>query len=80
MKVNDVTILIVLYNTPKKFLKNFLNYKNFKILILDQSNDLKTKKFLISKLPNIKYYKLSKQNKGFAKPQNFLIRKVKTKY
>lgn len=80
MKVNDVTVLIVLYNTPKKFLKNFLNYKNFKILILDQSNDLKTKKFLISKLPNIKYYKLSKQNKGFAKPQNFLIRKVKTKY
>jgi len=79
-KIDNITVLFVLFNTPKKFLKNFLNYKNFKILILDQSNDLKTKNFLTSKLPHIKYYGLTNQNKGFAKAQNFLIKKVKTKY
>ena len=46
MKHNDITILILLYKTPKKLIKNILNYKDFKILILDQSNDLKTKKYL----------------------------------
>ena len=80
MKHNDITILILLYKTPKKLIKNILNYKDFKILILDQSNDLKTKKYLKKRLPKIAYYGLTKINNGFAKAQNFLIKKVQTKY
>ena len=76
MKHNDITILILLYKTPKKLIKNILNYKDFKILILDQSNDLKTKKYLKKRLPKIEYYGLTKINNGFAKAQNFLIKKV----
>ncbi len=80
MKFNDISVIILLYKTPKKLLKNLLNYKNFKILIFDQSYDLKTKKILQNLLPKIEYYGLSKKNYGFAKAQNFLIKKVKTKY
>ena len=80
MKHNDITVLILLYKTPKNLISNILAYKDFKILILDQSNDKKTKKFLQNKLPKINYYGLTNKNKGFAKAQNFLIKKVKTKY
>ena len=80
MKHKDITIIILLYNTPKKLLKNFKSYKSFNILILDQSNDFKTKKKLEKILPNIKYYGIKNVNKGYASAQNYLIRKVKTKY
>ena len=46
MKHKDITIILLLYNTPKKLLKNFKSYQSFNILILDQSNDFKTKKRL----------------------------------
>ena len=46
MKHKDITIVLLLYKTPKKLLKNFKSYKSFNILILDQSNDLKMKKHL----------------------------------
>ena len=49
-------------------------------MILDQSNNADTKKYLKEILPNIQYYGLKKKNCGFAVAQNFLIRKVKTKY
>ena len=80
MKHKDITVVLLLYKTPKKLLKNFKSYKSFNILILDQSNDLKTKKSLEEILPNIKYYGITKTNKGYAKAQNYLIKKVKTKY
>ena len=37
IKENDISIVILLFNTPKKLIKNFKNYKDFKILVLDQS-------------------------------------------
>ena len=80
MKHNDITVLILLYKTPKNLISNILAYKDFKILILDQSNDKKTKKFLKISFQKINYYGLTNKNKGFAKAQNFLIKKVKTKY
>lgn len=55
-------------------------YKDFKVLILDQSNDLKIQKKIKRFLPKVKYYSLSKANLGFAKGINFLSKKVKTKY
>ena len=43
MKLNDITVLLLLYKTSRLVLKNLKYYKNFKVLILDQSND-RTKK------------------------------------
>ena len=80
MNIKDITIIILLYNTPEKALKEFANYKKFKIAILDQSNDLQTKRKLKKLLPNIIYYKVTNQNDGFAKGINFLVKKVKTKF
>ena len=76
----DITILILLYKTSKSLLKNLIIFKNFHIMVLDQSNNADTKKYLKNILPNIQYYGLKKENRGFAVAQNFLIRKVKTKY
>ena len=80
MDHNDITVIILLYRTPIKLLKNLVKYKDFKVLILDQSNDLKNSKILKNFLPKIQYYGLTERNMGFANAQNFLIKKVKTKY
>ena len=80
MKHNDITIIVLLYKTPKKLIKNLINYNNFKISILDQSGDYKLKKNLIKLLPNIISYEVTKNNEGFAKAQNKLIKNVKTRY
>lgn len=80
MDFKDISIIILLYKTPDKLLKNLRKYKNFKILILDQSNNHINKIYLKKFLPNIQYYGLTNKNMGFAKAQNFLIKKVKTRY
>ena len=77
---SDITIIILLYNTPIKLIKNFKAYKKFKVIIMDQSNDKIFKEKLLKILPNIKNYTLSKKNFGFAKGVNKLVKKVKTKY
>jgi len=77
---SDITIIILLYNTPIKLIKNFKAYKKFKVIIMDQSNDKIFKEKLLKILPNIKNYTLSKKNLGFAKGVNKLVKKVKTKY
>ena len=76
----DITVVILLYNTPHNLVKNLLVYKDFNILILDQSNDLILKTKLLKLLPNIKYYKVTNKNLGFATGINYLVNKVKTKY
>ena len=76
----DISILLLLYKTPKEKIQNLKNYKDFNIYILDQSYDHNTKKKLIKLLPNIKYYGLSNNNKGFAGGINFLVKKIKTKF
>jgi len=76
----DITVVVLLYNTPHNLVKNLLVYKDFNILILDQSNDLILKSKLLKLLPNIKYYKVTNKNLGFATGINYLVNKVKTKY
>ena len=80
MDFKDISIIILLYKTPDKLIKKLRKYKNFKILILDQSNNLTNKIYLKKFLPNIQYYGLTNKNMGFAKAQNFLIKQVKTRY
>ena len=80
IKNSDISIILLLYKTPINKLQNLKNYKDFNVLILDQSNDQIIKKEIDKLLPNIVYYKLSNINRGFAKGINFLSKKVKTKY
>ena len=80
MKHKDITVLLLLYKTPKYTLDNLRNYKKFNIMILDQSNDIDLRKKIVKILPNIKYYKITSKNKGFAWGINFLSKKVKTKF
>ena len=52
--ISDITIILLLYKTPLKLIKNFEVFKKFKVVILDQSNDKNFKKKLTKILPNIK--------------------------
>ena len=80
MNNKDITVILLLYNTSINVINNLKVYESFKLLILDQSNDYNLKKKIKKFLPNIKYYKISSKNLGFAKGVNFLTSKVKTKY
>ena len=80
MKQNDISIIILLFQTPKKLIKNLKIYKDFKILVLDQGNDKKLEKYFRDFFPNLEFYKSTNENFGFARGINYLVRKVKTKY
>jgi len=80
MNNKDITVIILLYNTPSKMIKNLNSYKSFNLAILDQSGDYKTRLKIKKMLKKIYYYKVSNENKGFAKGVNFLVNKVKTKF
>ena len=80
MHLNDISVVILLYQTPKHIIKNLSNYKGLNLYILDQSNDYELKKKIKSIFPNIKYYGVSNENKGFSRGINFLVKKVNTKY
>ena len=71
MDHNDITVIILLYRTPKKLLKNLVKYKDFKVLILDQSNDLTNSNIIKNFLPKIQYYGLTERNIGFAMHKTF---------
>ena len=64
---SDITIILLLYKTPLRLIKNFEVFKDFNVIVLDQSNDSEFKKKLLKILPNINSYTLSKKNSGFAK-------------
>jgi GT2 family glycosyltransferase len=80
VKKSDISIILLLYNTPKEKLKNLSIYEDFDVYILDQSNDIATKKKILKLLPRIKYYKVTNINRGFAKGINHLIKKINTKF
>lgn len=80
MNNKDITVILLLYNTPENLIKNLKNYSKYKILILDQSNDIKLKKKIQNKFKNIEFYKVTDENGGFSKGINYLIKRVKTKY
>ena len=42
----QITVILLLYKTPNKLIKNLKVYKNFDLIILDQSNDFILKKKL----------------------------------
>ena len=76
----EITVIVTLYKTPEDKLRSLQQYKNYKVLIFDQSTQINLKKKIqnYSKI-NCQYY-FSKKNIGLPKASNFLLSKVKTKY
>ena len=76
----EITVIVTLYKTPEDKLRSLQQYKNYKVLIFDQSTQINLKKKIqnYSKI-NCEYY-FSKKNIGLPKASNFLLSKVKTKY
>jgi GT2 family glycosyltransferase len=78
--LKDITIIITLYQTPLSQLSKLIQYKNFKIIFLDQCG---TKNFKnnIKKVigTNFDYFS-TKTNIGLSKAANFLLSKVKTRF
>ena len=76
----DITVLVILYNTPYQKLINLKQYKNFKLSILEQGSTYNSKKKL-QKILNFKFdYYHYKKNLGLSKGINLLIKKTKTKF
>ena len=77
--IEDITIVIVAYKSENIIFKcvGYFN-KNQRILILDNSNRLEKKKFN-NRFKKLKVFR-SKMNLGYAKGNNFLLNKVRTKY
>ena len=79
-KFNDVTLVTVMYKSNfiiKNFLTNYYFFKN--ILILDNTGSVKNKIKIKKKFKNVKYF-LSRNNLGYARGNNFLLKKVTTNY
>jgi GT2 family glycosyltransferase len=79
-KFNDVTLVTVMYKSNfiiKNFLSNYYFFKN--ILILDNTGNVKNKIKIKKKFKNVKYF-LSRNNLGYARGNNFLLKKVTTNY
>ena len=44
MNMGNISVIILLFHTRDNLIENLKQYKDFKVLILDQSNDLELKK------------------------------------
>ena len=75
---NEVTLIIVCYNSDKLIEKNLDKLKNFKIILVDNSKSKKTFN-LVKDLPNIEYLRTSK-NIGYGRANNLGVKKVKTPF
>ena len=76
--LNDLTLIIVCYKSFLLIKKNINNLKNFKTIIIDNSNCYKTYN-LVKEFKNIKYIKTTK-NLGYGVANNIAIRNSETKY
>ena len=77
---NDITVVVILFNTPSKKIVNLKQYKNFKLCIFDQGSTYNSKKKIKETLNfNFDYYHSTK-NLGLSKGINLLIKKTKTKF
>jgi GT2 family glycosyltransferase len=77
---SDISICIVTYKANDKIYRCLKNiYKINKIFILDNSQDFNLKKKIKKKYPKIKFF-LSKKNLGYGVGNNYLLRKISTKY
>ena len=76
--INEVTLIIVCYNSDKLIEKNLLELKKFKIVIVDNSKSKKTFD-LVKDFPNINYIQTDK-NIGYGQANNLGVKKAKTPF
>ena len=77
---NEITVLLILYQEEdNQILENLEKIRNFKIIIIDNSNNIKLRN-IIKKKYNIFNYIVNKENIGFAKAANIGINLADTKY
>ena len=80
MDNKDITAVITSFKSETKILNCVKSLgKDFKIIIIENSNDKKLKEKLEKEYPNIKCI-LSDKNLGYAKGNNLGLTMVKTKY
>ena len=67
----DITVIVILYNTPFKKIENLKNFRNFKLIILEQGSLYNSKKE-IQKILGFKFrYYYSKKKFRFIKRNKF---------
>jgi len=80
MNYNQITIGIVSFKSEKVIFNCLKSIKKIKkIIILDNSNDVRLKTLIKKKYPSIKFL-LSKKNLGYGSGNNLIIKKAKTPY
>ena len=77
---SKITITIVLYQESLETIsKSLENLKSFKIIIIDNANDLNLKNKVLSKF-NVSKYIVNKKNLGFSKATNQAIKLSNSEY
>ena len=79
--LNDLTIVIVTFQTPETIIFNCLRSinKDVKILIVENSETFAHEKVINSEFPNVKIV-CTGENLGYGKGNNFGLKQVKTNY
>ena len=79
--LNDLTIVIVTFQTPETIIFNCLRSinKDVKILIVENSKTFAHEKVINSEFPNVKIV-CTGENLGYGKGNNFGLKQVKTNY
>jgi len=78
--IGDLTIILVLYQEKFELIRACLkNIKNFKIIIVDNDNNIKIKKKIVSEFLIYKYI-LNEKNIGFSKAANIAVKLSDTEY
>ena len=76
----DISIIVILFKTPLEKIESLKQYKNFNLIIYEQSVKFSSKKKIKDILGfDFKYFS-SNKNIGLSKAVNFLIDKTKTRY
>ena len=79
--LNDLTVVVVTFNTPRKVILDCLNSisKNVNILIVENSDFFNEQDLVSTKFSNVKVV-CTGENLGYGKGNNFGINHVKTDY
>ena len=79
--LNDLTVIIVTFNTPRKVILDCINSisKNVNILIVENSESFIDKNLVLTKFSNVNVV-CTGENLGYGKGNNFGINQVKTDY
>ena len=79
--LNDLTVIIVTFNTPKKVIFDCLNSisKDVNILIVENSDTFINKDLVLKKFANVDVV-CTGENLGYGRGNNFGLKLVKTDY